>query len=499
MTMALVKTTPDKRQRVTEPDMRKIVTMHQPPQADAFAELDLAIPRFEEALIGLVLNDNALFSLLRRIVQPQDFFIVFNGTLWAAMERLSDNDAGINPLTLLDELAALTMAQGKQATEAITEHEIIRVAEAAASVPSNITPEYVARRVREASAKRRILTASHEIAALVLKRATPIDTLIAESNRILFRATEQDMRRGTSVADGYASLYDKLEYAIQHPDEKRVLPTYLVALDELIDGLAPGELTIIAGNAGMGKTAALMTLVYNLLAHDKSVVYFALEMTREEVTQILISMITGIPKQVMRSGALTQRQWGDFVLSAKTIEAWRDRLHIFDKLDYPQLKPTNMRTELRYLQDARGMDISAVFVDGLWLMEADEPTDNRPRDVYHVTRAMTDFADEFDCPVVMAQQYNRDFKGRSKKDKRPKLSDLAEAASVERNADLIIALHRDSYYKIASVTDLTEMHLLKVRNGNPDAQGQVVSFKYDTKHSMLTNIGKPRTIDLGSL
>jgi replicative DNA helicase len=472
--------------------MPKLVRLPHIDTMTHFKDLGLSLPKFEQVLIGVVLNDQTEFPALSRIVTAQDFYDVQHGTIWHVMGELFAKRADINTMSVVDALIALSSQRGQRdavrfdVDQAVTNQMILQISEAAVSIPANTTPEYVARRVREAAAKRRILAAGENIKDLVLAAEKPLETIIHESNRLLFKATEQDLHTGdTSAQAAYSSLFDQIESAMNNPDSAVLVPSFLRPLDNLIQGFAPGELVIVGGNAGMGKTAGMLTLVFNQLQRGMSVVYFALEMTREEVMSILISMITGIPKEDIRARKLSQTQWSAFVQASNTIQNWK--LHIFDKRQYLRLKPTHIRTELYYLRDARQFPFVSVFVDGLWLMDADEDQGDRARDVNEITRTLTDIAAEFAVPVIVAQQYNREARNRSKK--RPMLTDLAESAAVERNAQMILCLYRDSYYGLNTPNEFTEWHILKTRNGSANAQGKYAPTVYDVRHSILVNPG----------
>lgn len=470
-----------RRERVTERDMKKVVTIET--DFAQFERVGLSRPRFESMLIGLVINDETLYPALARIVEPGDFFSVTNGTLWKAMSNLFEAGQDINLITVEDELRRMNIS--------MSESQIVEIAQIASSTPINATPEHYAQGVREASVKRRVAVAADRILAMVLGQEKPLDQIVLEANGILFRATEQSQKgRDTSARAAVSSLWDQVETAMNNPDRRVLIPTYLKTLDDLIGGFAPGELTILAGNNGMGKTAAMLTLVYNMLAHAVPVVYFALEMTREEVISVLISMASGINKGALRERKLSQKDFGLFIQASKDVAALP--LRIYDKHDVPSMSPTKLRTELRYLESAESFPFEIAFIDGLWLqeIEPEHDTGERHRNIHKILVAEDKIAGEFNIPMVIAHQYSSDINMRSRKRQRPMLSDLSESAAVRRNVPFVIGLHRKSFYtQVYDPNEFTEWHVLKNRNGSPQSQNDFAETRYLASHSMHVSPG----------
>jgi replicative DNA helicase len=261
------------------------------------------------------------------------------------------------------------------------------------------------------------------------------------------------------------------------------LPTGYQQLDHLHGGAARGEVVVVGGGEGMGKTTFMLNIVRNAAILGLRVAIFTLEMMRKEIGLNFSAMEAAIPKATLKNFALDEAQWSRFVKASGIIAGWG--IDIID--EYPSLTPIQLRRRLRKLRLTKGIDI--VLVDGLWLMEdSDSKVTERPRAVGNIMRDLVQIARDFNVALYITHQYNGDAWGRREDDKRPKLHDFAESAGVRRNAQVIWGLYRDDYYGIESLAKTTELHILKDRNGS-GAQGQVIDFSFDTYRTLFQEIG----------
>jgi len=447
--------------------------MKPPPDIMTLANIDA-----EEAVLGAILLEPSLHPNVAEILQPADFTILFNGFVWYAFDKLAERNVGIDLLSVSDELEKVKDLKGVDFATRLTE--------LMAACPDPMHAEHYARKVRDAATLIRVHRAAAKMQALVEDKThnMTVDELIDECNKILFLATDQDTSNKDTRADAIISRYfDVVEKGMQGKTPPGV-PSGFQELDMLIPGFARGEVTVIGGGEGMGKTSWLLTVIRAVSKqYGLTVAHFSLEMTQDEVMRIMIAMETGIPKDALKSFSLTDLQWRQFVAATGHIAAWP--MHIID--EYPALTPIQLRRRLRKL--VKDEPIHLVTIDGLWLMEPTNPSrDGRPRDVGNIMRDLNEIARDFDVPVVVAHQYNGEQWNR--RDKRPKLIDLAESSGVRRNAQVILGLYRDSYYSIDTPVDVTELHILKDRNGR--AQGRKIDLLYDFDRAMFRDIGGTR-------
>jgi replicative DNA helicase len=457
-----------KRERVSAPATNGTKT---PSPLDALAKVDA-----EMALIGAVLLDPTVHASVAELAQPGDFFLLFHGYVWYAFDQIIERNEAIDPLSVADELAKL---------KGLDQVNIpARLTELMTACPDPLNAEQYARRVREAATLIRMHNAAAKMQEVVIDRASKrtVDEKIDECNRLLFAATDQNVTNADTRADAIIRRYFD---AVMEGREGRALagvPTGFRSMDELTMTLTRGEVTVVGGGEGMGKTSLMLSVLHNVVKDFKlTAVHFSLEMMQDEVMRRFMAMETSIPKDTLKAFTLTDIQWSRFVSATEVIAGWP--LHIVD--EYPSLTPIQLRRRLRKI--TKDEEVHLVTIDGLWLMEPSEPSgDGRPRDVFLIMRDLNEIARDFSVPIFISHQFNGEQYNRQ--NKRPVMKDFAESAGVRRNAQVMIGLYRDSYYGIDALADVTEAHFVKDRNGG--AQGRKVDLAYDLTRDRFKDIGR---------
>lgn len=425
----------------------------------------------EDAVIGAVLRDPSVYASISEFLQPSDFFKLINGYIWYTFDLITARGENIDPLTVSNELMILKQMP--------TDGDY-RIANLAASAPDTNSAETYARIVRDAATLLRICTAAQEMILVVAERQKyrDIETVKDECNRLLFEATDQQSGAvKTGIAAIIGEFSDQVEEAIT-TGAKRGIPSGYSNLDAKLRGAVAGELTVVAGSEGMGKTTFMLNGVRNMAIRGYGIAVFTLEMSREEVARILISQESGIAKVALKALDLSRDQWSRFVAASGIVGNWK--VHIID--EFPDLTPIQLRRRLRTLMVAQHQQIDAVIIDGLWLMEPTEKGMERPQAVFNITRDLIKVARDFNVPIYITHQYNGE--AYQRKDKRPMMRDLAESAGVRRNAQVILGMYRDNYYGEGDGSSNTELHILKDRNGS-GAQGQKIEFLFDVQRNLF--------------
>lgn len=434
----------------------RVSTLHVVKPGESYGAT-LSNERAETALIGAAFHAPDLYPTLSSIVQPSDFFSLMNGLIWWACEQVYPN---------IDNVTVLEALKGKISSEEQTDRHINA---AIAETLDTANAEHYALMVRESAVRIRIHNALEEMRA-ALYSDKPLDAQIDTCNTLLFKASEQAVGLSdTSVQALFSDLWDDLEAKdTQLPGT----PTGFRQLDAHLKRIYNGEVALLVGHPGMGKTNLALSMVRNVLNAGGRVVMFTLDnMPGADMIRILTAMETGIHKVALLEKSMSPDQWATFVQCAPRINAWK--LDIID--EFSSLTPTQLRRKLRKLVRDHGQ-IDLVVIDGLWLMQADEPTQKRNEDLHGVTNELMNIArKEFGLPMLVTHQYNQDAKDRN--DKRPRINDLAESAAVQRNIPLILGMHRDNYYNRESTDESTQVYILKDRKRG--RQGESVSFLYD--------------------
>lgn len=449
----------EKRERVAG---AKVSFMESPVSPMQVANLN-----FEMAVIGSVIQEPDIYPTLAEILQPADFFSLSHGFIWHAFDQLSGRNEPIDITTVmieLDKQPALTDAN---------EHTATRLAECVEAASNAANAETYAKAVAEAALRMRVINAAGDIVRAALDKGTELDAFIDTCDVKLLKATNRKTERKTDMRTVVNAYFDRME-EVRANGAAAGVTTGFTALDKAFpSGFTAGELTILAGGEGMGKTTLALTMMRHILKRGQTVALFSLEMQQDEIMHNLTAMETGIYKSRLKIfDFANNEQQRLFIKAMGDFASWP--LHIVD--EYPTLTPTQLRRKLRKL--IQQSPVHQVIIDGLWLMEASEPSETRWRDVSNITRDLVQISRDFNVPILLTHQYNADIY----KATAPSLVNLSESAGVRRNSQVILAMHRSSYYETKdNADDTTWVYCLKDRNGR--ATGKKFPFVFDDAHS----------------
>ena len=317
--------------------------------------------------------------------------------------------------------------------------------------------------------RRRLLDAASSIAKSALDDTLELEGVIDSVERIISGVLERTAGGDMFPMQAAVREYlDRLEYLYENRDTPLGVPTGYVDLDRLLGGgFQPSDLIFVGARPGMGKTALMLSIAANASAprlsrgqttKGRSVAIFSLEMSRSQLIQRFFSAHTGINAQKMRNGNLDEKQWDHIVESLPRLD--KLNLHIDDT---PRLSLSQLRAKCKRLQRKQGLDM--IVIDYLQLMGTPGfKPDHRVQALAELTRGLKELAKEFNVPVVVAAQLNRELEKRS--EKRPNMSDFRESGSIEADADIALGLYQDDRYNPQSEKpNQLEIIFLKHRNG----------------------------------
>ncbi|MGH1468490.1 MAG: replicative DNA helicase [Bdellovibrionales bacterium] len=235
------------------------------------------------------------------------------------------------------------------------------------------------------------------------------------------------------------------------------VPTGFTELDEMLSGLQPGELSILAARPSMGKTALSLNIAcHAAFVEKKSVAYFSVEMPKEILMMRILGIESGVNLSQIRTGRLDEKTWPAIINTAAKIAD--SNLYIDDTTG---ISPFEIRSKARKLMSKGGLDL--IMIDYLQLMGMRQKFDSREREVAEISKGLKALAKELKIPVLALAQLNRGVEGRA--DRRPMLSDLRESGSIEQDADVIMMIFREDYYEKENPTGAAEVIVGKQRNG----------------------------------
>lgn len=320
-----------------------------------------------------------------------------------------------------------------------------------------------ARIVLERFLKRQLIRVASEIVRDCYDETTDALDEVDRAEQRIFDVAEKRLRRSYSgmkklTKDAIERIFSM---ASKENDGITGVPTGFTQLDQLLSGLQPADLVIVAARPSMGKTAFALSIAREASRKGKSVGVFSLEMSAQQLVLRLISADAQIGLQALRSGRLSQTEMHGLV--TRIDDLMNANIYIDDSAG---LSPVEFRAKCRRMKIEHKIDL--IIVDYLQLMHAPR-AESREREISMISHALKAVAKELQVPVMALSQLNRTLESRA--DKRPMLSDLRESGSIEQDADVVMFIHRPEYYKIATFEDgrstenIAEVIVGKQRNG----------------------------------
>lgn len=406
----------------------------------------------EQAVIGSMLIDIRCIPDVVEKLKADDFYLKLNRDIFETIFQMFAYAQTIDPVTVLDQMKVRGVYTDD--TESYLA-EVMRLTPTAANVL-----EY-ASIVSDRALMRRLADAADDINNMVYEGSGEADSVLEASEKKIY-ALRQGRNVGglLPVSAVISNVFDSLSEAAASGRKIPGLSTGLPDLDRMILGLNKSDFILIAARPGMGKTSiALNIALYVAMTLKKTVAFFSLEMSREQLVTRLLSKAAMVPSQNLLTGQLTENQWREIAEAAQLMSASDIRID-----DNPSLSVSDMNAACR-----RVPDLGLVCIDYLQLMQSagsknSWSNESRTQAVSDISRMLKIMAKELNVPVICLSQLNRASESRT--DKRPMLSDLRESGAIEQDADVVVALYRDGYYnKESENPNLAEAIVLKNRKG----------------------------------
>lgn len=394
----------------------------------------------EQSILGCCLLDGTSESVevMRSVLTARDFYRDAHRHIFEALCRLNDRDEPADLVTVGNEL------QRAEALDAVGGRVYLMACMEA--IPGTSRAPHYAFMVREAANRRRLIDLGSEFIRMGYEeQLTPsADLLCTAQEAVCSLAETNDTRGPKPIREGVERRLARLEEAANAGQEFSGIATGFPQLDRITGGLQRGHVIIIAGRTSMGKSALALDFVSNAVNQGKRCLIFSQEMSDEQIAERLLAIKSGVDSIRLRNGQLRDGhglndEWVAVTHAAADISGWPLEVD-----DQPVITLAQARSRARRMKATRGLDL--IVVDYLQLIARDA---GRPEHLRHeiarLTKGFKNLAQELEIPVVALSQVSRAAERRD--DKRPMLSDLAEASAIENDADLVLILYRPGYYK----------------------------------------------------
>ncbi len=384
----------------------------------------------EQSVLGSMLIDSRCVADVISVLRPEDFYLEQNREIYEAIHTMFHFSQTIDPVTVLDKLRELGVYHDNSRDYIMQLMEITPTAANAVRYANIVKDKAMLRALGQAAA---------DIAETVHSGVGTPEEMLESAEKKIYALRKGE--RGDSlehIGTVLHKVFDRLEELSQSDSAIPGLSTGLRDVDSKINGLNKGNLLLIAARPAMGKTSFALNIGLNVAKkYKKTVAFFSLEMSREELAMRLLAGESFVDSQKLATGKLTNEEWNKVCMASAALSQTDIRVD-----DNGGITVAEMNAKCRRLDN-----LGLVIIDYLQLMQGSgngRPSDNRVTVVSDISRALKVMAKELNVPVICLSQLNRAAETRS--DKRPLLSDLRESGSIEQDADSVMMLYRDDYY-----------------------------------------------------
>ena len=412
----------------------------------------------ERAVLGGLMLETHRFDTVIQVIKENDFDGKDHQIIFQSMSELVEENKPLDPLTVsekLDNKNSLNKVGGKD-----------YLIELATSTPSAANLEAYAEIIRQRSITRKLMKANSDISELISNpQGQDGASLLDKAESMIFALNDEtnlNDQNLQSMRELIPSTMDRLHELSNKSDGLIGSSTGFKDLDNKLQGLQKGDLVVVAGRPSMGKTSFAMNIAENVLLDDDSngaVLIFSLEMPGESLTTRLLSGMTKLNQQNVRSGMLKDDELRILLQQSeklKNMPLWID--------DSSILSPLELRAKARRLARTEKDGLSLIVVDYLQLMQLPLSIENRVNQISEISRSLKSLAKELNVPVIALSQLNRAVEQRP--NKRPIMADLRDSGAIEQDADVILFIYRDEVYNEDSEQgNKAEIIIGKQRNG----------------------------------
>lgn len=405
----------------------------------------------EQSVIGSMIMDKEAVMAASEIITEDDFYARQYGVLFQAMVELYGDGKPVDLVTLKDKL------EEKAAPPELCSIEFLR--ELLGAVPTSANVRHYAAIVKEKAVLRKLIKISSEISDECYAGHSKLDAVLEDTEKKVFNLVQS--RSGGDfipIKQVVVNTLEKIELASKVGGSVTGIPTGFIDLDYKTSGMQPSDLILIAARPSMGKTAFVLNIAQHMaFRKNKTVAIFSLEMSEEQLVNRMLALESKVDSQHIRTGKLEDAEWEMLIEGANIIG---NSNLIIDAT--PGISISELRSKCRKYKMEH--DLGIVMIDYLQLMTGSGRTESHQLEIAEISKSLKSLARELNVPVIALSQLSRAVEKRD--DKRPMLSDLRDSGAIEQDADVVMFLYREDYYKPDTERKgVAEVIIAKQRNG----------------------------------
>ena len=408
----------------------------------------------EQSVLGSLLIDSRCVNDVIGMVRPEDFYLKTNREIYETIYEMFSYSQVIDPVTVLDKMRERGVYDEQSSTKYIM--QLMEI------TPTAANAKQYAQIVHDKALLRNLSDAASEIVDTVYEGVGSAQDILEAAEKKIYA-----LRRGNTneslehVGTILLKVFDRLTELSESGSDISGISCGLRDLDKFISGLNKSDLMLLAARPGMGKTSMALNIALNVAKKypKKTVAFFSLEMSKQQLVTRLISNESFVDNKKLVTGQLSVDEWGKIGIASAALSATDLRVD-----DNPSVTVAEINAKCRRVDD-----LALVIIDYLQLMTSSGSGksysgENRQQVVSDISRSLKIMAKELNVPVICLSQLSR--ANESRQDKRPMLSDLRESGAIEQDADEVLFLYREDYYnKDTEKQNIAECIVAKNRHG----------------------------------
>lgn len=430
----------------------------------------------EQACLGSLLIDKDAIIKVADIIDSDDFYSDKHRMIYEAMMELYTQREPIDILNLSNRL------NDKEVLETIGGRGYLATLTNAVPTAANVMS--YANIIQRKATLRRLIKAAHSILNLAQDEEDDLSDQLDKSEQALFAVSQKHLRQNfTPISSILTDAFDRIDEIHKEAGKLRGVPTGFIDLDNKLGGLQTSDLIIIAARPSMGKTSLALDLARHVAVVERVPVgIFSLEMSKDQLVDRLLCAQAGVDLWKMRTGQLSDSpQHDDFPRIGQAMGVLSEAPIYID--DGANSNVMEIRTKARRLQMEHGLGL--IVIDYLQLMEGKSDSENRVQEISKISRQLKGIARELQVPVICLSQLSRAVEQQNVPI--PKLSHLRESGSIEQDADVVLFIYREEYYKQDSEKkNIADVFIAKHRNG-PTGK---IQLYFDMQKASFNNLEK---------
>jgi len=429
----------------------------------------------EQAALGsMLLQEDAVFHGVD-ILRPEDFYNKSHQIIFNCILELFEKSRAVDLVTLTEELNRINLLEKIGGVTYLT--NLIN------SVPTAANIEYYIKIIEEKSILRNLINSATKIISMGYEEKEDAKVLLDKAEHLVFEISQRNIKQSfVSIKELITDSYEKIEDLYHREEFITGVSSGFDEFDEITTGFQPSELIVIAGRPAMGKTAFCMSVAqYASISKKTPVAIFSLEMSRSQLVQRMLFSEARIDAQNLRKGRLAEKDWAPLSNAAGRLSS--APIFIDDTAGITCLE---IKAKARRLKAQHNLGL--VIIDYLQLISSSRRIENRQQEISEISRSLKGLARELNVPIIAVSQLSRAVEQRI--ERRPRLSDLRESGAIEQDADLVVFIYREEYYKPKTEKKgIAEVIISKQRNG-PTGKVELTFIKEYAKFEDLARISE---------